>query len=215
MNAWFSYFYGFAQADGHLCEQSRNRGRLTIEIIKQDDNLLILFSELLASIGVKSTLSYRHRKTNFGENDFVSLRVYAKEFRDLIKTYGFPAGKKDELITPPKNTAYHTIDYLRGYIDGNGSLGLTGAGFPFLSLTTKSECFKEYYLTYIDSVLNVVKRATRNKRDNIYNLVVYKEYAQELTTKLYYPDCLCLSRKAEKAKEVQAWVRPVEMKIKT
>ena len=40
MDAFLSYLYGFLQADGNLYEQSRNRGKLSIEISKRDENII-------------------------------------------------------------------------------------------------------------------------------------------------------------------------------
>lgn len=97
---------------------------------------------------------------------------------------------------------FSRIDYFRGLIDGDGSLGLTSQGFPFLSLVTSSSHIAIEYLELIKQVTGKVKNSNRNTRDNIYNIVVYKEDAQLIVRHLYYTDCLALSRKLIKASEV-------------
>lgn len=42
----YAYMFGFLQADGHLSQQSRQRGRLTVEINVRDIDLLRRFQEL-------------------------------------------------------------------------------------------------------------------------------------------------------------------------
>lgn len=134
-NPFYAYLFGFAQTDGHLYEQSRNRGKLRIEIGKQDAEILETFKRLLP---FNSSIRYRVRTTNFGKNyESVIWTVCDKGFRDCLKDWGFPVGKKSEIIKTPC-VEFSQTDYFRGLIDGDGSLGLTANGFPFVSLVTSS-----------------------------------------------------------------------------
>lgn len=211
MNSFMSYFYGLLQTDGSLSEETRNRGKISLELNIKDEDILLKINELLK---VNSYITERTRKTNYSENSTtVSLKIYDLGFRNYIKNQGFPVGKKDKIIEPPKS--FIKEDYIRGLIDGDGSLGLTQNNYPFLSLTTKSEKIKDFYINYIFENTGKLKNLNRNKRDNIYNICVYKEDAQILTKKIYYDNCLCLNRKLEKSKEVLFWIRPLTMKIRS
>ena len=42
-----AYLYGFLQCDGHLTENTRNRGRLSVELSIRDVALLERFQELV------------------------------------------------------------------------------------------------------------------------------------------------------------------------
>ncbi|MET8565925.1 LAGLIDADG family homing endonuclease [Streptomyces flaveolus] len=42
----YAYMSGFLQADGHLSQQSRNRGGLTVEVSARDIDLLRQFQKL-------------------------------------------------------------------------------------------------------------------------------------------------------------------------
>ena len=107
---------------------------------------------------------------------------------------------------------FSAVDYFRGLIDGDGSLGLTANGFPFLSLVTSSSSIVEDYLKFIQQITNKAKTSKPNVRDKAFNIAVYKEDAQIIAEKLYYKNCLAIPRKIEKAKEVLAWTRPLTMK---
>ncbi|MFF9857546.1 hypothetical protein [Streptomyces tendae] len=60
----YAYMFGFLQADGHLSQQSRQRGRLTVEISARDIDLLRTFQELTP---YNSSITERTRSTNFAE----------------------------------------------------------------------------------------------------------------------------------------------------
>ncbi|WCS70045.1 hypothetical protein Goe27_01670 [Bacillus phage vB_BsuM-Goe27] len=205
----FAYFYGFIQADGSLSEDTRNRGRLRIEVGYKDCSLLEKFKELLP---YNSSIRVRERDTNFKEGyKSAILSVYSLGLREDLISLGMAYGKKSDSIAPmPGNCSIN--DYFRGIIDGDGSLGITAQGFPFVSLVTESDTLKDEYLAFLKTVTGKTKTARRNTRDNVYNITVYKEDAQELVKALNYQKGLCLDRKKKKAEEVLNWVRPAGMR---
>ncbi|HEY0772150.1 MAG TPA: LAGLIDADG family homing endonuclease, partial [Sphingobacteriaceae bacterium] len=208
-NPFYAYLFGLIQTDGHLYQNSRNRGRLSIELGKRDEELLI---ELQKRLPFNTSISQRTRKTNYS-NEYVSViwKVFDKRFRDFLIETGIPCGRKSNVIAMPIGK-YSRADYFRGLIDGDGSLGLTAKYFPFLSfITTSSEIAKEY-LAFLKSITGKAKTSTKNKRDDVFNIAVYKEDAQKVVQKLYYENCLGLPRKIQKAKEVLNWRRPTTMK---
>lgn len=205
----YSYMIGFIQADGHLRSDTRNRGKLYIELSERDEYILEKFKEL---IPVNSTISKRSRKTNFiNMCTTATLTVCFKEFRDTINYYGVPYGKKSDIIEPPKQE-FSEMDYWRGIIDADGSLGYTGHGFPFLSLVTASENLKIAFCEFIYKYTGFEFNLNRNKRDNVYNIVISKEKCQKIVSMLYYKDCLSLPRKYDSSKEILNWVRPLKMR---
>ncbi|WCS69027.1 hypothetical protein Goe17_01680 [Bacillus phage vB_BsuM-Goe17] len=205
----FAYFYGFIQADGSLSEGTRNRGKLQIEVSYRDYSLLEKFKELLS---YNSSIRIRERDTNFKEGyKSATLSVCSLGFREDLISLGMSYGKKSDSIAPmPNNCSIN--DYFRGIIDGDGSLGITAQGFPFVSLVTESDTLKDEYLAFLETVTGKTKTVRRNTRDNVYNIVVYKEDAQELVRTLNYQEGLCLDRKKKKAEEVLNWVRPAGMR---
>ena len=202
-----SYFYGLTLCDAHLSASTRNRGKLAMEISERDRDILVAFQSLFA---IHSSIKNRTRITNFSAGKSVTtciLAFFDYDFRQELIAIGFPVGKKDTIEAPP-SIPFCEIDFMRGLIDGNGSLGLDSRDIPFLSLTTKSDALCVFYLDFMKRHFDVVKTCNRNKRDSIYNIVLLNERAQELAALLYYPACLCIERKRSKAKEVLNWKRP-------
>lgn len=200
-----AYMFGFFQADGHLSQDTRDRGKFRIELSKRDEHILYDFQKLIPEY---SSIKYRTRDTNFKDNyECCVLTISDLSFRDLLCSMGIPYGIKSEIIKPPVNP-YSRIDYIRGLIDGNGSVGLTERGFPLISLTTYSDFTAIDYKKFIFEHTGMVNNTNRNKRDNIYNIGMLKEDAQKLCIILYPPGCLCLKRKFEEVQKLLQWKRP-------
>ncbi|PJE57482.1 MAG: hypothetical protein COU82_01735 [Candidatus Portnoybacteria bacterium CG10_big_fil_rev_8_21_14_0_10_38_18] len=203
-----SYFFGFAQTDGSLSSPKKfpNKGKFQIEINAKDLHILKSFKKLFPL--VYSSTKKRIRDTNFKNNHIsYTWTVSDKSFRDEINELGVPYGKKSEIIYPPK-TDFCERDYIRGLIDGDGSLGITARKVPFASFTVKSENLKNYLLDIIEKITGERKRLNKNKRDDIYNIMINREKAQKIIKYLYYPKCLCLKRKLKSAKIALNWKRP-------
>lgn len=202
-----SYFFGFVQTDGNLNKpfEKRDKGRLCIELSRKDLHILKSFKKLFPS--VYSGLKARTRDTNFkkGHTSY-TLTICDMKFRNEINKLGIPYGKKSENVTPP-TTDFCERDYIRGLIDGDGSVGITKKRFPFIGISAKSEVLKNYLYQAIEKITGERKRLVRNKRDNIYNIMVNREKAQQLIRYLYYPGCLALKRKLKKAKTALKWER--------
>lgn len=206
----YSYFFGFAQTDGSLSKSSRNRGKFQIEISNNDLHILKSFRELFP--GVYSSIKARNRDTNFKRNykSFV-FTISDRKFREEINKLGVPYGKKSEIISSPTSD-FSERDYIRGLIDGDGSVGMKSGNYPFVSFTVKSERLKIYFIEIIQKVTGERKKLNRNRRDNIYNIMLNREKAQKFVKYLYYPECLSLARKMKSVKKALRWKRPVSLK---
>lgn len=202
-----SYFFGFVQADGNLNKpyEKREKGRLCIELGKEDLHILESFKKLFPS--VYSGITTRTRDTNFkkGHTSY-TLTICDMGFRNEINELGVPYGKKDKNILPPLAN-FSERDYIRGLVDGDGSVGITGKRFPFISISVKSEKLKDYLCETIEKNIGERKRLSRNKRDDTYNIMLNREKAQKFIKYLYYSDCLALKRKLRKAEEALKWKR--------
>jgi hypothetical protein len=204
-----AYMYGFIQTDGHMSKDTRDRGRVTIEVGEQDRSVLETFASL---ISYHSGISVRTRATNFSQQyTSVAWSVYDKRFRDCLLSLGMPYGKKSAIIAPP-TCEYAQIDYFRGILDGDGSLGITGNSFPFVALVTASSALAEVYLSFLSELTGKTKKLALNVRDRIYNITIYKEDAQIVASTLYYDGCLALTRKKQSAQRIQQWQRPDAMR---
>ncbi|MFF4353750.1 LAGLIDADG family homing endonuclease [Streptomyces sp. NPDC001530] len=205
----YAYMFGFLQADGHLSQRSRQRGRLTVEISARDIDLLRAFQKLTP---YNSSITERTRSTNFAEVAHSAIwSLHSLEARTLLNDLGLPYGRKSKEISPPHGEFSHR-DYLRGVIDADGSVGYTGKGFPFISLTTASTAIGTYLCHYAKKVTSAERIIKRNARDSIYNVLYTMEVAQNLAAHLYYPGCLSLERKRTAAESLAPWKRPATMR---
>lgn len=194
-----SYLFGFLQADGHLRRLSRNRGSLRVELESQDSWILERFAEI---VPVYSSMTTRSRNTNFKDEYMSTLwTVHDLEFRQILVALGMPEGRKSAGIAPPQ-IRFSKSDYYRRLIDGDGALGLTSQGYPFLTLTTNSKAIADNYLEFISGIIGKVKTTSRNSRDKMFNIAVFKEDAQQLAAVMYYEGSLALPRKMKKAKQI-------------
>ncbi|MEW2119097.1 LAGLIDADG family homing endonuclease [Streptomyces sp. NPDC005474] len=204
----YAYMFGFLQADGHLSQQSRQRGRLTVEINARDIDILRKFQKLTP---YNSTISARTRTTNFAENSHTAIwTLCSLEARSKLNELGLPYGRKSRTIAPPHGK-FSSRDYLRGVIDADGSVGYSQS-YPFISLTTASTPIMAYMCSYAEELTGAERRLQRNQRDGIYNIMYITEAAKSLVTHLYYPGCLALARKQTAAASVTAWKRPAGSK---
>jgi hypothetical protein len=202
-----SYMIGFLQGDGHHESATGNKGRVKVEISERDVDLLDKFERILEGV-VKVSRSARTRTTNFKDNaKSVTLTVFDQTFRENISKF-LPVGKKSEIVTPPIDLdGFSKQDYIRGLIDSDGSLGVTGENKPFISFCTQSEALKDFLINSISEVVGAEKRPNRNKRDNVYNICLFNEDAVAYAKYLYDGSETYLKRKYEKYQEMLSWVR--------
>jgi hypothetical protein len=205
----YAYMFGFFQSDSHFRKQPRNRGVLQIELGIEDLHILELFKKI---IPVNSTIIERLRDTNFKESYHSAIwKVHDVRFRNLLVSLGLPYGKKCKNIYVP-DFNISKPDYYRGLIDGDGSVGFTKKGRPFISLCTSSDSIADGYLDYIREIIGKTKKCNRNSRDDAYNIMLNVEDAQKMISTLYYKECAALKRKLDISLATLSWIRPQGMR---
>ncbi|MFI1383304.1 hypothetical protein [Embleya sp. NPDC020886] len=208
----YSYMFGFLQGDGHLAADTRQRGRLSLEVGVRDRGLLECFQRLCP---YPSAIRERTRATNFSaEHTSATWTVYALEARETLRSLGMPYGKKSASIGPPHDD-HIARDYVRGLVDADGAVGITAKGCPLLSLTTSSRAVSDYFCAYGLAVSGVPRHPGRNTRDGVFNILYTSDPAVEIACELYYEGSLALVRKAAKAESVKAWERPAGMRARS
>lgn len=212
INENISYIIGLYQTDGNLYKNKKsNKGKSSIEISEKDIDILEKIQKI---IPYKSNIIKRKRIIKLKNKDYhfysVNFYVCNVEFRNFLYDNGVPYGKKSKIIKPPKNIK--KIDYIRGLIDGDGSLGFTKDNIPFVGFVTESEYIKDYLCNFIQDITGKnIKIINKNKRDNIYNLIITKEDAVIFCEKIYYKKSLSLNRKYEISQNIIKWKRPDNM----
>lgn len=201
-----SYITGFLQTDGSHSGDPERKGRISIEIAARDEAHL---ESIAGALPWGTSIRKRTRQTNFstGEYSTTILNLFAQEARRFFAAAGVTPGRKSGTIGPP-SAPFVGPDYVRGIIDGDGSIGFTANRYPFVSVVTASERLATYLCEVIADVCAVRRTARRNTRDNVYNIMVTSVAAQALVAWCYYEGALALPRKAVAASEVSAWTPP-------
>lgn len=203
-NDFDSYLYGFIATDGSISLNTRNRGKVTIEISYRDKDLIEKIHE---DFKLKHSIRTRVRDTNFAkEYKSIMFSCHLKEYRDFLFENGMPKEDKTNQVTVPSKP-YNKFAFWRGVIDGDGSIGYTATNEPFVSLVTKSEELKNEFLKLIEEELDIIKVINRNKRDDIYNITIKNEEAIKLANLLYKDAKIYLDRKYENAVDFKNWKR--------
>ncbi|WP_116953003.1 LAGLIDADG family homing endonuclease [Jiangella endophytica] len=207
-----AYFLGFFQTDGHLYAGRGRKGRAAIEISARDVDILYAFSDLFPD--VPTSVTERVRATNFSPGyHSVVWGAQIQSFREELIALGVPVGRKSDTVRPP-TVPFDTRGYLRGLIDGDGSVGFTGTGLPFVSLTTASEAIATFFCEQVLAITGARRTPRRNGRDGVFGPMVASDPAADLAAWLYPPGCLALARKSAAAQAVAAWRRPAGMRAR-
>ena len=205
-----AYFFGFAQTDGNHYAGTGQKGRFSIELSDRDEAVLHEFSRLF---DVYSRVSYRERVTNFGPHRSVTWTVSSLEFRRELTDLGLSAGRKSATVAPPQGP-FSVRDYARGLVDGDGSVGFTSTGKPFLSFVTASQALAEFFCDRALDIAGAHRSINRNTRDGVYNPMVAGEPAVLMAEWLYGDAGLALERKRDAAALVAQWTRPSGMRAR-
>jgi hypothetical protein len=185
-----AYFFGFAQTDGHHYADIGRRGRLTIELSERDESVPHSFTTLF---DVYSRVSYRERTTNFGGQRSATWTVCNLAFRSELVELGLPTGRKSAMVAPP-SVPFSGRNYVRGLVDGDGCVGFTSTGRPFVGFITASRPLAEFFCAQALRVVGAYRTPNRNARDNVYNILVAGDPAASLAAWLYPDGCLALER---------------------
>ena len=212
------YIIGLFQGDANHSESTRNRGNIQWEVSIKDSELVYKVEKILSRL-VYVSIKQRTRNISFKTGHTykytsLTLTVCNQSFRNEIKPY-VPVGRKCDILVPPFDLSKDMVNhYLRGLYDADGSLGMTGNNFPYMSICVKSEAIKDFICNYMKETLGIRKNINRNKRDKIYNIMLNKEFAQVFSNLLYKDASIFLDRKYKKYLEIQDWKRPSYMRKK-
>jgi hypothetical protein len=110
------YWAGFLAADGCLCNKNRSY-IISVTISAKDLSHLEKFA---SSIGYDRKILIKECKTSYGISEYVRLSFASKEmFADLLEKFNI-AEKKSLILVPPTIPQHLTVNFIRGYFDGDG-----------------------------------------------------------------------------------------------
>lgn len=207
-----SYVFGLLMADGSIRLLKRNRGCVLIELAIKDSDIIYKLEKLIPSSKVYTRKrDIKIGKYLYNDNETIKFCNFQLEFRKEMIDFGFPIENKTQNSCVPI-LDYSERDFWRGIIDGDGSLGYIEGNIPFISLVTKSDKLKDSYLNFLEK-FGINKSINKNKRDNIYNIIVKNEKSLKIVDFLYKESCCSLQRKYECYIEMMKWKRPEGKRI--
>lgn len=195
-----AYLTGLLQTDGHYSKNG-NKGSIKLELGSRDSQVI---ESLAGALPFKTTVTSRNRTTNYAADyTTFSLNINGREARDFFEARGVTSGKKSDSVVF-MGTQFPD-DYVRGLIDGDGSVGWTARGYPFISFITASKAMAEGLSNYIFSVTGVRRVPTVSSRDGAYSLMVTSDAAKLLGSRIYTQKTVSIPRKRQEAESFRSW----------
>ncbi|MFD3747227.1 hypothetical protein [Nocardia sp. NPDC058633] len=203
-----AYAIGLLQADGWHEGNLDRKGRISLEVAVRDESVL---THLAQALPCYSSIGHRSRATNFSpHSETATLRFYDRATRRAFAELGVTVGRKATEIRPPL-TPFAEADYLRGLLDGDGSIGFTRKGEPFVSFVTASPLAAEFFCRTVQKVCGVERSCRPNRRDGVANVMVLNHAAAQLAAWAWYsPDVIGVERKRTAAAHIACWAPPPE-----
>lgn len=183
-----AYLLGFYAADGCVYKDT-NKIKLTLASVDKP---------FLETIRKELSSNYPIRDYETKEGYFCSEFIFSsfqikKDFANYniipLKTYNFKF--------PDKLKKEYYIDFIRGYFDGDGTVGMTGKALRW-QICSHEKNVLEKIINYF-SELEIPKVSIQKELNrNLYVIQYSTSSTKKIFDILYYENCLCLPRKFEK-----------------
>jgi hypothetical protein len=198
-----AYLIGLLQTDGSHHGSLDGKGKVQLELSARDADVL---PRLAAMLPCYSSIRRRTRDTNFSQGyESATLGFYNQAVRRALAGLGVPPGRKSRTIRPLAEP-FAKADYVRGLLDGDGAVGFSGKGAPFVSFVTASKPMAEFYCEVVQEVCGVTRSSRPNQRDGVANILVLNLAAATLAAWAWRsPDAISIDRKQRAAMQVAAW----------
>jgi intein/homing endonuclease len=183
------YFLGYFCADG---THSRRNRSLRIKLAEQDKEILDKFKDLFNS----NKPLYKYCRYD-GQDQF-ELTLSSKKLSDKIIEIGIPEKKTEFLQFPDYIPEKYLRDYIRGYYDGDGTLGVYGLNktvFSMMATSSFCESLKEHFKNKLDTNCSIVKYPKKYKIDIAVLFVSGNNQIKKVLDYLYKDANLSLNRK--------------------
>jgi hypothetical protein len=193
------YWAGFILADGNI---RKNRNSLQLKVALEDKNHLIKFLKSIECDELDRIKEYHY------EYPYVSLTISLDEFKnDLLNNFDIGPNKTYSAIVSDKIPKDKLKHFIRGYIDGDGSITKTTC--PTLSLVGTVQVL-DYLSKFFKKELKVILKSKNdtppicNLKNGIGSISYSGKNANKILTELYsnITSNIFLERKFIKFKEL-------------
>ena len=189
-----SYVLGFISADGNICSSGRAH---TLHIACDDKDVIEKIKKVLSYSGPM------HQKLRFNKKISYNLRICDRViFDDLLKLGG--TERKSLTITPRVHKSFIT-EFLRGFLDGDGSVYIRNTKYPSklaVIFYTASKPMAEFIHDNLKNIISnrfgtIYERLSRY-RNPFYSISLGHKASCELYSRLYKNTNLYMERKHNK-----------------
>lgn len=198
-----AYWLGFLFADGNIRKGQNNGWVLSLGLSNKDHNHLELFKKCLQS---EHEIKIRDHGLSKNKKQLKQsrLRFSRKKIIDDLKKHGMLPQKTERLKIPNIDKKF-IWDFIRGFFDGDGCWHLHRKNLV-CSFTTASYNFIQDVSKIISKDCNIEYKETKIKKvknSKAYRLVYEGNIiCKKIFDKIYYDNCICLTRKYELSKKV-------------
>jgi hypothetical protein len=188
------YLIGLITADGCLYKDGRH-----IEITSKEHAFLVAIK---SAVGLKNKIGIKYSGS---KRRYYRIQIADKNFYNFLLSVGLMP-HKSSIIGKIQVPMLYFADFLRGVIDGDGSIKCwqhpgNNKEQMVLSITSASYSFIAWLNVYIFRLCKVEGRIYKECTGN-WLLKYGKMAAREILQRCYYPGCLGLDRKILKAQQV-------------
>lgn len=191
-----AYILGFLAADGTV---KKNGNRIKIGLSSVDRKFLELIKE---ELGAESNIFDYETSNGYmvSELGFTSQKIKQK-----LAEYNIIPGKTETFTFPTNLSKKYWIDFIRGYFDGDGSVGTAGPSAIRWQICSHRPQVLETIVEFLFEEYGIPKVSVQKNEHG--NSFLYRiQYSNNSTRKifqiLYTPNSLYLPRKFEKFKSI-------------
>lgn len=172
------YWAGFLAADGWV-EEERNRVGLALQA-----------TDLSHLKKFKSAVGSSHEICPFMKNSAYRIRFNSEDMvKDLRNRFNITKGKTYSYQMPIFEEDYLMLEFLRGYIEGDGHLEKIASGKVAVHLCSASESFLAEYRAIVEGLLQCTVPQeiyhAINKKGSVYTLRLNLDISRDLINLLY------------------------------
>lgn len=181
-----SYWAGFIAADGCIIDRRAKYGwtdKLSIELSPKDEEHLKLLSKALEYTGPIICSKHSH-------GTYRQLTITSQQLCNSLAQNFNIIPRKTKVIMPPPLTGNFALAFIKGFIDGDGSIGED-------KRRNNSDIVKLQLYCESVSLLQWIKQhlGTKDKNKQSRSLCSYSKHVTKILRKMYKLDTPCLQRK--------------------
>ena len=188
-----AYWLGFIYADGSI---GSSEHKLEINLATKDKTHLQKFADFIGKTdGVRECTNFSNKGT---AETIVRFQVRNKHLWNTLNNYGCTPRKSLTLEFPNLDifkTEELVFDFIRGYCDGDGTLGLYNIGETEKLRENLGFVGTEKFLIKITEILGQYCKVTLKQDNNAFRITYSNKKAREVARKLYENSTIYLDRK--------------------